>query len=50
MTKCALAVQGGWDGHIPVAASDKYAAVLKDDGYDVERPAAVPAGARPEER
>jgi type 1 glutamine amidotransferase len=35
MTKRALVVRGGWDGHVPVPASDKYAAVLKDDGYDV---------------
>ncbi|MEY9863440.1 type 1 glutamine amidotransferase [Catenulispora sp. GAS73] len=35
MTKHALVVRGGWDGHVPVPASDKYAAALKDDGYDV---------------
>jgi uncharacterized protein len=34
-TKHALVVRGGWDGHVPVPTSDKYAAVLKDDGYDV---------------
>ncbi|MEY9935234.1 type 1 glutamine amidotransferase [Catenulispora sp. GP43] len=35
MTKHALVVRGGWDGHVPIPTSDKYAAVLKDDGYDV---------------
>lgn len=35
MTKHALVVRGGWDGHVPVPTSDKYAAVLKDDGYSV---------------
>lgn len=34
-TKRALVVRGGWDGHVPVAAGDRYAAALKDDGYDV---------------
>ncbi|ACU70521.1 conserved hypothetical protein [Catenulispora acidiphila DSM 44928] len=34
-TKRALVVRGGWDGHVPVPASDRYAAALKDDGYDV---------------
>jgi type 1 glutamine amidotransferase len=34
-TKRVLVVRGGWDGHVPVAASDRYAAVLKEDGYDV---------------
>lgn len=31
----ALVVRGGWDGHVPVAASDRYAAALKEDGYEV---------------
>ncbi|MEY9842596.1 ThuA domain-containing protein [Streptacidiphilus sp. EB103A] len=31
----ALVVRGGWEGHAPVAASDRYAAVLKEDGYEV---------------
>ena len=35
MTKHALVVRGGWDGHVPVPASDRYAAALKDEGYDV---------------
>ena len=34
-TKRALVVRGGWDGHVPVPASDRYAQRLKDDGYDV---------------
>ncbi|WP_194893413.1 ThuA domain-containing protein [Catenulispora pinisilvae] len=34
-TKHALVVRGGWDGHVPVPASDRYAAALKEDGYDV---------------
>jgi type 1 glutamine amidotransferase len=35
MTKHALVVRGGWDGHVPVPATDRYAAALKDEGYDV---------------
>jgi uncharacterized protein len=34
-TKRALVVRGGWEGHVPVPASDRYAAALKDDGYEV---------------
>ncbi|MFJ4633843.1 ThuA domain-containing protein [Streptomyces sp. NPDC088847] len=34
-TRRALVVRGGWDGHSPTAASDRYAAVLKEDGYEV---------------
>jgi hypothetical protein len=33
--KNALVVRGGWEGHVPVPASDRYAAVLKDTGFDV---------------
>ncbi|MGH3166322.1 MAG: ThuA domain-containing protein [Trebonia sp.] len=33
--KHALVVRGGWDGHVPVPASDRYAGVLKDTGFDV---------------
>ena len=33
--KRALVVRGGWDGHVPVEASDRYAAALKEDGYEV---------------
>jgi uncharacterized protein len=31
----ALVVRGGWEGHVPVAASDRYAAVLKESGFNV---------------
>ena len=31
----ALVVRGGWDGHVPVEASDRYAGTLKDQGFDV---------------
>ena len=34
-TKRALVVRGGWEGHVPVPASDRYAAALKEDGYEV---------------
>lgn len=34
-TKRALLVRGGWDGHVPVEAGDRYAAVLKEEGYQV---------------
>jgi uncharacterized protein len=33
--KNALVVRGGWDGHVPVAASDRYVQVLKESGFDV---------------
>jgi hypothetical protein len=33
--KSALVVRGGWGGHVPVPASDRYAAALKEDGYAV---------------
>jgi type 1 glutamine amidotransferase len=33
--KRALVVRGGWDGHVPVPASDRYATTLKADGYQV---------------
>jgi uncharacterized protein len=33
--KRALVVRGGWDGHMPVAASDRYARVLRDWGVEV---------------
>ena len=33
--KYALVVRGGWEGHVPVAASDRYAGALKDSGFDV---------------
>jgi hypothetical protein len=31
----ALVVRGGWEGHVPVAASDRYTQVLKESGFDV---------------
>ncbi|MGB8939312.1 MAG: ThuA domain-containing protein [Streptomyces sp.] len=34
-TKRALVVRGGWDGHTPVAATDRYVTTLKEDGYAV---------------
>jgi uncharacterized protein len=33
--KHALVIRGGWDGHVPVAASDRYAGALKDSGFNV---------------
>lgn len=35
LAKHALVVRGGWDGHVPVAATDRYATALKADGYAV---------------
>jgi len=33
--KKALVVRGGWDGHEPVQTTDRFAAFLKEQGYDV---------------
>ncbi|MDX3458327.1 ThuA domain-containing protein [Streptomyces sp. ME02-8801-2C] len=33
--KHALVVRGGWEGHVPVAATDRYVTALKADGYAV---------------
>jgi uncharacterized protein len=33
--KHALVVRGGWEGHVPVAASDRYVQALKESGFDV---------------
>ena len=33
--KTALVVRGGWPGHVPVAASDRYAGELRSLGYEV---------------
>jgi uncharacterized protein len=33
--KRALVVRGGWEGHVPVPASDRYARVLRETGFDV---------------
>jgi uncharacterized protein len=35
LTKRALLVRGGWAGHEPVAATDRYAAALRASGYSV---------------
>ena len=35
MTKQALLVRGGWEGHEPVAATDRYAKFLSTQDYDV---------------
>jgi uncharacterized protein len=31
----ALVVRGGWEGHAPAAATDRYVPVLKEAGFDV---------------
>jgi uncharacterized protein len=31
----ALVVRGGWDGHVPVEASERYVRVLKETGFEV---------------
>ncbi len=36
MKKKALVVQGGWDGHEPVKVSERFAAVLRAEGFEVE--------------
>lgn len=33
--KHALVVRGGWEGHVPVPATDRYVPVLKEAGFDV---------------
>jgi type 1 glutamine amidotransferase len=33
--KRALVVRGGWEGHVPVPASDRYAQVLGESGFEV---------------
>lgn len=33
--KRALVVRGGWDGHQPVAATDRFIPFLEENGYDV---------------
>jgi len=35
MSKQALVVRGGWDGHTPVESTDIFVAFLKEAGYDV---------------
>lgn len=34
MSKRALVVRGGWEGHAPVEATDLFIPVLRDHGYD----------------
>ncbi len=36
MGKQALIVQGGWDGHEPVLVSERFAAMLRGEGFAVE--------------
>jgi len=36
MAKRALIVWGGWEGHEPEAVTNIFAAVLRDNGYDVD--------------
>lgn len=36
MTKQALIVSGGWDGHQPKEVSDIFAGLLRDEGFEVE--------------
>ena len=33
--KRALVVRGGWEGHVPVPASDRYGKVLRESGFEV---------------
>lgn len=35
--KTALMVRGGWEGHAPIEATDRFAAVLADKGYRVTK-------------
>ncbi|MDN3497022.1 ThuA domain-containing protein [Planococcus sp. APC 4015] len=35
MTRTALVVRGGWEGHHPVEATDLFLPFLKDNGFDV---------------
>jgi type 1 glutamine amidotransferase len=39
----ALIVQGGWDGHSPRAFADRYAAMLRDEGFSVSVESALDA-------
>ena len=34
--KKALVVRGGWDGHEPKQTSDIFAAILADEGFEVD--------------
>ncbi|HYN93155.1 MAG TPA: ThuA domain-containing protein [Pilimelia sp.] len=35
-TRTALVVRGGWDGHVPVAATDEFVPFLRAQGFRVE--------------
>lgn len=35
MSKSALVVRGGWDGHMPVETTDLFLPFLRDNGFDV---------------
>jgi len=35
MTRTALVVRGGWDGHQPIEATDLFLPFLRDSGFDV---------------
>src|SRR5688572_12320881 len=35
MSRKALIVQGGWDGHQPAAVADVFAAALREDNFEV---------------
>lgn len=35
-TRRALVVRGGWDGHVPVEATDRFLPYLKEIGFEVE--------------
>ena len=34
--KKAWIIQGGWDGHEPVAVSERFAGLLRGEGFEVE--------------
>ena len=36
MSKKALIVQGGWDGHEPIQVSEIFKGVLEESGFQVE--------------
>lgn len=35
--KSALMIRGGWEGHAPIEATDRFAAVLEDRGYGITK-------------
>ncbi len=34
-TRSALVVRGGWDGHVPIEATDRFIPYLRDNGFEV---------------